>query len=174
MNKNTLNKLFFDTNLSIDKDLPADYVLRKSMMNSTNSNFFNESDRCEQLAKMCVFYKRIQLMVKRLTKIMKDFSIENLSVYTRFSYDSSYFLAENREQSSHSINLRSDWSRDIIALENLGIRIAAELNDERVLSSITHSYLKKLCEFFKDLSKNVLEVDEVMKSEYGQFNEMFG
>jgi hypothetical protein len=150
--------------------LPSNTDLKKSMLNSTKSNFFREGDRCEQLAKMCLFFKRIQLIIKRLTKVMKNIGIENFGIYTRFRYDSVHFLAFNREQMSHYSNLKADWARDTIALKNLRQRIDNELDYERVMSSKTYFNLKAISQFLIDFSSVVFSVENVLQKEWKSFN----
>lgn len=173
VNKNTLNKLIFDNNLSIEEGVPNIGDIKKSVMNSTASQFFNETHRCEQLAKMCLFYKRVHLIIRRLTKVMKNIGIENFFIYTRFRFDSQYFLAFNREQVSHYSNLKSDWARDAIALKNLRDRIDSELDNEKVMSSKTYFNLKSITTFLIDFSQVVFEVEDLLKEEWELFNQNY-
>jgi hypothetical protein len=173
VNKNTLNKLIFDNNLSIDEGVTNALEIRKSVMNSTSSHFFVETHRCEQLAKMCLFYKRVHLIIKRITKVMKNVGIENFSIYTRFRFDSQHFLAFNREQVSHYSNLKADWARDAIALKNIRTRVINELDNETVMSSKTYFNLKSITQFLIDFSEVVFEVESILKQEWEIFNQNY-
>lgn len=175
VNKNCLNKLMFDNKLSLDSeddDMNFD-KLKRSISNGTSSSFFKDVERCHKLAKMTIFYKNVNLIIKRVCRIMKSFGVENLAVYTKFRFDSEFFLAFTDDDKSAFEMIKQEWSRDRVALMNLIQKVSKEINNEKVISSNTYSSLLQILKFLKNFSDYVEKVETDLRSEWQYFHHNF-
>jgi hypothetical protein len=175
VNKNALNKLIFDNNLSLDGynfNNNADQ-LQKSIILGTQSKMFEEKEKCQDLAKMVIFFKSIGLIVKRLCRVMKNIGVENLAIYTRYRFDSLDFLAFNKDQQNTIYMLKKEWHRDKIALKNISTKIELELKNIKVLSSNTYSNLNSITVFLNKFLKYVERIENNLKATWNSFNKNF-
>lgn len=176
VNKNVLNKLIFDNNLTLDGynlHQNADKLQKSIVLGTNTSKLFAEKEKCQELAKMVIFFKSIGLIVKRLCRAMKNIGVENLAIYTRYRFDSVDFLAFDKDQQNTLHMLKKEWHRDKIALKNIRHKIELELKNIKVLSSNTYSSLNSITVFLKKFLNYIEKIENNLKATWNTFNKNF-
>ena len=176
VDKNALNKLIFDSNVSLNNcdDNGVARIVNCIKKSTSDSKFFNEDPkRYQDLARLTVFYKSLGLVVKRLCKVMKNLGIENLAIYTRFRFDTFDFLSFNREQRTTLGMLKKEWKRDRIALNNLMVKIHKDKSKPMIAGLSIYKSIEVIIRFLSGFSDYIERVESRLHKQWRDYNKHF-
>jgi len=173
VSKESLAKLFIENKMSLEfsESKISGFNLRTSALG--NTMFFKEEEKCASLVSMCTYYKLIMLIIKKLSEIMEDVTLDKLEMFTKFSFDSAAFLAEKQQDVDQRHALVRKWKSNLRSLEAIQNRITNELSKQKVVSAETHNSLLKITQFLILFCSSLLQALSKLKELWTDQNNYF-